>query len=88
MKEPRIFVIMTKANKVVYVRNNLLTAKRYATKRGYVRIAELDSDGFMVRVWFKGFRMYPKNQRGPALGEYSRYWSAFNPGRVKPIWSK
>lgn len=86
------YVIMTKKNEVVYVRHNLLTAKRYATKRGYVRIGELDADGYLKCVWFKGYRSYPKVKgqsiHGPASGEYSKTWAWFRPDKVKPIWRR
>lgn len=86
------YVIMTKKNEVVYVRHNLLAAKRYATKRGYVRIGELDADGYLKRVWWKGYRSYPKKNGvsiyGPAKGVYSSKWDWFRPGKVKPVWRK
>lgn len=80
------YVIMTKKNEVVYVRHNLLTAKRYATKRGYVRIGELDADGYLKRVWWRGYRKLPEG--GPYAGIISKRWIWFNPGKVKPVWRK
>lgn len=80
------YVIMTKKNEVVYVRHNLLTAKRYATKRGYVRIGELDADGYLKRVWWKGYRKLPKG--GPCAAIISRNWQWFRPGKVKPVWRR
>lgn len=80
------FVIMTKSLKVVYKRDNLLAAKRYATKRGYVRVGVLDADGFLVRIWYKGHVTCYGTGMKPLWGEYIRNgWGCYTPGRIKPI---
>lgn len=45
------YVVMTKNNFVVDERDSLQTAKLCAKRRGNSRIASLDAEGYMTRVW-------------------------------------
>lgn len=63
-----LFVELSSGSSVVSSSETLISAKSKAMKRGNTRVALLNGEGYMERVWSKT----------------GRKWIEFIPGKIKP----